>query len=117
MRRSKSGRWTVWGAVLVLGCTGSFSVSSGDGGKPLPSGEEKVVVVWSRAEVPTRRAHEVRFEGALGVDTEVSKESMGRTIGDSCARPDPTDRDRAGVAHHFGQSCTRPTTSFVCPAP
>ena len=85
-----------------------ISVSSGDGGNPSPSGEEKVVVMWSRAEVPTWCAHEVRSEGALGVDTEVSQESAGRTIGDSCARPDPTDRDRTRVAHHFRQSGTRP---------
>ena len=95
----------------------AFSVSSGDGGNPSPSGEEKVVVVWSRAEVPTRRAHKVRSEGALGVDTEVSKESIARAIGDSCARPDPTDRDRARVAHHFGQSGTRPRPRIFVVSP
>ena len=31
--------------------------------------------MWSRAGVPTRRAHEVQSEGALGLETEVSKES------------------------------------------
>ena len=96
---------------------GTFSVSSGDGGNPSPSGEEKVVVVWSRAEVPTRRAHKVRSEGALGVDTEVSKESIARAIGDSCARPDPTDRDRARAAHHFGQSGTRPRPRIFVVSP
>ena len=94
-----------------------ISVSSGDGGNPSPSGEEKVVVVWSRAEVPTRRAHKVRSEGALGVDTEVSKESIARAIGDSCARPDPTDRDRARAAHHFGQSGTRPRPRIFVVSP
>ena len=39
-----------------------LSVSSGDGGNPSPSGEEKLVVVWSRTEVATRRVHEVRSE-------------------------------------------------------
>ena len=94
-----------------------ISVSSGDGGNPSPSGEEKVVVVWSRAEVPTRRAHKVRSEGALGVDTEVSKKSIARAIGDSCARPDPTDRDRARAAHHFGQSGTRPRPRIFVVSP
>ena len=109
--------WTGTGAGRFTGHGSAVSVSSGDGGNPSPSGEEKVVVVWSRAEVPTRRAHKVRSEGALGVDTEVSKESIARAIGDSCARPDPTDRDRARAAHHFGQSGTRPRPRIFVVSP
>ena len=36
-----------------------FSVPSGDGGNPSPSGEARGVVVWSRAEVSGRSPHEV----------------------------------------------------------
>ncbi len=35
-----------------------FNVPIGDGGNPSPSGEGKVVVMWSRAEIQTRSAHE-----------------------------------------------------------
>ncbi len=43
--------------VISDGC---FSVSSGDGGNPSPSGEAKNVVIWSRAKISDWSAHEVR---------------------------------------------------------
>jgi len=35
-----------------------FSVPFGDGGNPSASGEERIVVMWSRAPLPIRSAHE-----------------------------------------------------------
>ena len=49
-----------------------FSVPSGDGGNPSPLGEEKVVVVWSRASLQARSAHENEPESARRLDTEIS---------------------------------------------
>ena len=49
-----------------------LSVPSGDGGNPSPLGEEKVVVVWSRASLQARSAHENGPGSARGLDTEIS---------------------------------------------
>ena len=49
-----------------------FSVPFGDGGNPSPLGEEKVVVMWSRASLQARSAHENGPESAHRLDTEIS---------------------------------------------
>jgi len=48
-----------------------ISVPIGDGGNPSPSGEARFGVTWSRATLPTGRAHEERPEGSFGVDSEI----------------------------------------------
>ena len=49
-----------------------FSVSSGDGRNPSPLGEDKVVVLWSRASLQARSAHENGPESAHRLGTEIS---------------------------------------------
>ena len=49
-----------------------FSVSSGDGRNPSPLGEEKIVVLWSRASLQARSAHENGPKSAHRLDTEIS---------------------------------------------
>ena len=48
------------------------SVSSGDGRNPSPLGEEKIVVLWSRASLQARSAHENGPKSAHRLDTEIS---------------------------------------------
>jgi len=56
--------WLVAGVRL-------FSVPCGDGRNPSPSGEEKFVIIWSRAKVSPGSAHEARSEGSLDLDPQV----------------------------------------------
>ncbi len=49
-----------------------ISVSSGDGRNPSPLGEEKIVVLWSRASLQARSAHENGPKSAHRLDTEIS---------------------------------------------
>jgi hypothetical protein len=62
---------------------------------PRLAGEEQGRVMWSRETVSTGRAHEARFEGALGGDSEIWEEGPDGPGGASCARPDSADRDGA----------------------
>ena len=89
-----------------------FSVPFGDGGNPSPSGEERIVVMWSRAPLPIRSAHENGPESAPGVDTEISEKGARGSHSGSCARSHPADRDGTRAAHPFGESCTRPRPRF-----
>ena len=95
----------------------SLSVPSGDGRNPSPSGEEKSVVVWSRAAVSIRSAHENRSQSPPGLDPEVSEARVGWGGGRSCARSDPTNRDGARVDGFVGKSGTRsrPRVCVVSP--
>ena len=84
-----------------------ISVPSGDGRNPSPSGEEKGVVVWSRAAVSLRSAHENRPQSPPGLGPEVSESACWLGGGDSCARSDPTNSDGARVDRAVGKSGTR----------
>ena len=64
---------------------------------PRLPGEEKVVVMWSRAAVSIRSAHEGGPEGSLGVDTQISEESASRRGSCWCARPDSANCHGARV--------------------
>ena len=94
-----------------------FSVPSGDGRNPSPSGEAKGVVVWSRAAVPIRSAHEDGPESSSGLDPEIPKAGFGWSGRGSCARSAPADCDGARVDDLVGKSGTRsrPRVCLVSP--
>ena len=67
------GNYTKSGLSVVFRPNRSrFSVSSGDGRNPSPLGEEKIVVLWSRASLQARSAHENGPKSAHRLDTEIS---------------------------------------------
>ena len=74
-----------------------ISVPCGDGRNPSPSGEEKSVVVWSRATVSPWSAHEIGPQSSPGVDPEISEARVDWRGGGSCARFDPPDSAGARV--------------------
>jgi hypothetical protein len=85
-----------------------ISVPSGDGRNPSLLGGEKIMVLWSRAAVQIRSAHEDRPEGALGMDSKIPEKGALRCGCGSCARPDPTNCSGARVDDSIGESRTRP---------
>src|SRR5262245_49498793 len=70
--------------------------------------------MWSRETVPAGSAHEALFEGASGVDPEISQDGADGAGGASCARPDPANRDGARDQHTFGKSGQRPHSRAGC---
>ena len=96
---------------------GAFSVPCGDGRNPSPSGEEKSVVVWSRAPVSPWSAHENGPQRSPGVDPEISEARVDWRGGGSCARFDPPDSAGARVGSPVRKSGTRPRprVCFVSP--
>ena len=101
----------VWGLALMI------SVPCGDGRNPSPSGEEKSVVVWSRAPVSPWSAHENGPQRSPGVDPEISEARVDWRGGGSCARFDPPDSAGARVGSPVRKSGTRPRprVCFVSP--
>ena len=101
----------------VLGDRSLFSVPCGDGRNPSPSGEEKSVVVWSRAPVSPWSAHENGPQSSPGVDPEISEARVDWRGGGSCARFDPPDSAGARVGSPVRKSGTRPRprVCFVSP--
>ena len=73
----------------------SISVPFGDGGNPSPLGEEKGVVMWLSATIPSGSAHEIRSKSALGVGSKISQESTARGGGGTCAGFVEADSDGA----------------------
>ena len=65
-------------------------------------GEAKGVVLWSRAALQVRRAHEVGPQGAPDLDPEVSKKGAGGPCGHSCARLDSSNSHGARVDDFVG---------------
>jgi hypothetical protein len=63
-----------------------INVPLGDGGNPSPAGEENVVILWSRAKISNRSAHEIGSEGTPGVDPQVPQAGTGGPGGGACAR-------------------------------
>ena len=94
-----------------------LSVPCGDGRNPSPSGEEKSVVVWSRATVSPWSAHENGPQSSPGVDPEISEARVDWRGGGSCARFDPPDSAGARVGSPVRKSGTRPRprVCFVSP--
>ena len=94
-----------------------LSVPCGDGRNPSPSGEEKSVVVWSRAPVSPWSAHENGPQRSPGVDPEISEARVDWRGGGSCARFDPPDSAGARVGSPVRKSGTRPRprVCFVSP--
>ena len=94
-----------------------FSVPCGDGRNPSPSGEEKSVVVWSRATVSPWSAHENGPQSSPGVDPEISEARVDWRGGGSRARFDPPDSAGARVGSPVRKSGTRPRprVCFVSP--
>ena len=98
-------------------CEVDISVPCGDGRNPSPSGEEKSVVVWSRATVSPWSAHENGPQSSPGVDPEISEARVDWRGGGSCARFDPPDSAGARVGSPVRKSGTRPRprVCFVSP--
>ena len=92
----------------AVDAVGMLSVPCGDGRNPSPSGEERGVVVWSRAAVSPWSAHENGPQSPPGLDPEIPEARVGWRGGSSCARSDPPDSDGARVGDSVGKGGTRP---------
>ena len=64
--------------------------------------------MWSHEEISTGRAHETRFEGSFGLDSEISKEGSDGGYCDPCARPSSTNRHGTRTYDSLGKSGLRP---------
>jgi kynurenine formamidase len=120
MRRSKSGRWTVWGAVLVLmlGCTGSFSPGQG-GAQAAPKVTPEMVEGWMSELSNWGRWGEQDELGTLNLITPAKRKQAAALVksGISVSLARDVEKEKAAdndfpFEHVMDYTGLRPTGSF-----